>query len=58
MTRQLWDEARHAMMGEVGFISLGIDWTTIPLNFTWSLGMNTQLTRKIATPSCSPLSRD
>src|SRR5262249_8819796 len=24
MTRQLWDEARHAMMGEVGFASLGI----------------------------------
>ncbi len=44
MTRQLWDEARHAMMGEIGFVSLGIDWTMIPLNFTWSLGMNTQLT--------------
>ena len=26
MTRQLWDEARHAMMGEVGFVDLGIDW--------------------------------
>ena len=26
MTRQLWDEARHAMMGEVGFVSLGLDW--------------------------------
>ena len=23
MTRQLWDEARHAMMGEVGFVALG-----------------------------------
>jgi hypothetical protein len=44
MTRQLWDEARHAMMGEVGFVSLGIDWTQIPLNFTWSLMLNTQLT--------------
>jgi hypothetical protein len=44
MTRQLWDEARHAMMGEIGFVSMGIDWTTIPLNFTWSLGLNTQLT--------------
>jgi hypothetical protein len=43
MTRQLWDEARHAMMGEVGFVSLGIDWTKIPINFTWSLGLNTQL---------------
>ena len=46
MTRQLWDEARHAMMGEVGFTSLGIDWTKIPLNFTWSLGLNTKLTPK------------
>jgi len=44
MTRQLWDEARHAMMGEIGFVSMGIDWTKIPLNFTWSLGLNTQLT--------------
>lgn len=46
MTRQLWDEARHAMMGEVGFVSLGIDWTQIPFNYTWSLGLNTLLTRK------------
>jgi len=46
MTRQLWDEARHAMMGEIGFVSMGIDWTTIPLNFTWSLGLNTKLPAK------------
>lgn len=46
MTRQLWDEARHAMMGEVGFISLGVDWTKVMVNFTWSLGLNTQLTPK------------
>ncbi len=46
MTRQLWDEARHAMMGEVGFVSLGVDWTNIPFNFTWSLGLNTMLTPK------------
>ena len=44
MTRQLWDEARHAMMGEVGFVSLGVDWTKVMVNFTWSLGLNTQLT--------------
>jgi hypothetical protein len=43
MTRQLWDEARHAMMGEVGFVKLGVDWTKIPINFTWSLNLNTQL---------------
>ena len=44
MTRQLWDEARHAMMGEVGFAQLGIDWSKhVMVNFTWSLGLNTQL---------------
>jgi hypothetical protein len=44
MTRQLWDEARHAMMGEVGFAQLGIDWPKkVMVNFTWSLGLNTQL---------------
>ena len=45
LTRQLWDEARHAMMGEVGFASLGVDWPRcVMVNVTWSLGLNTQLT--------------
>jgi hypothetical protein len=45
MTRQLWDEARHAMMGEVGFVRAGIDWRKlVRINFTWSLALNTQLT--------------
>lgn len=43
MSRQLWDEARHAMMGEVGFVSLGLDWREIPINFTWSRNLNMQL---------------
>jgi hypothetical protein len=44
MTRQLWDEARHAMMGEVGFTSLDIDWPAkVAINHTWSLALNTQL---------------
>ncbi|MCC6507948.1 MAG: hypothetical protein IT423_02495 [Pirellulaceae bacterium] len=43
MSRQLWDEARHAMMGEVGFVSQGLDWRNIPINFTWSRNLNTQL---------------
>jgi len=45
MTRQLWDEARHAMMGEIGFVRAGIDWQRyVRVNFTWSLALNTQLT--------------
>ncbi|MBA4147098.1 MAG: hypothetical protein H0X66_03210 [Verrucomicrobia bacterium] len=45
MTRQLWDEARHAMMGEVGFASIGVDWPrNVMINHTWALGLNTQLT--------------
>src|SRR6266567_9026929 len=44
MTRQLWDEARHAMMGEVGFANLGIDWPEkVMINHSWSLALNTQL---------------
>jgi hypothetical protein len=44
MTRQLWDEARHAMMGEVGFANLEIDWPkNVMVNFTWALALNTQL---------------
>jgi len=44
MTRQLWDEARHAMMGEVGFADLGIDGPIkVMINHTWSLSLNTQL---------------
>jgi len=44
MTRQLWDEARHAMMGEVLFADLGVDWPAlVRVNFTWSLGLNTQI---------------
>ncbi len=45
MTRQLWDEARHAMMGEVGFVQAGVDWRKfVRINFTWSYELNRQLT--------------
>ena len=44
MSRQLWDEARHAMMGEVGFVNLSIDWPAkVMVNHTWSLVLNAQL---------------
>ncbi len=48
MTRQLWDEARHAMMGEVGFVANGVDWTRARITHNWSLRLNTE---------CTPLER-
>ena len=44
MSRQLWDEARHAMMGEVGFVANGIDWTRARITHNWSLRLNTECT--------------
>jgi hypothetical protein len=44
MTRQLWDEARHAMLGEVGFTALGVDWTQARVTHNWSLRLNTECT--------------
>ena len=44
MSRQLWDEARHAMMGEVGFVALGIDWTQARITHNWSYRLNTECT--------------
>jgi hypothetical protein len=44
MSRQLWDEARHAMMGEVGFVALGVDWTQARITHNWSLRLNTECT--------------
>ena len=44
MSRQLWDEARHAMMGQVGFAALGIDWTEARITHNWSLRLNTECT--------------
>jgi hypothetical protein len=48
MSRQLWDEARHAMMGEVGFVALGVDWTQARITHNWSLRLNTE---------CAPIER-
>lgn len=44
MSRQLWDEARHAMMGEVGFVALGVDWTQARITYNWSYRLNTECT--------------
>ncbi|HEX6307557.1 MAG TPA: hypothetical protein VFZ69_05175 [Longimicrobiales bacterium] len=42
--RQLWDEARHAMMGTVALADRGIDWTDVPLNVGFSLRLNRHAT--------------
>ena len=44
-SRQLWDEARHAMMGTVALEARGIDWKTdIPLNVSFALRLNLHAT--------------
>lgn len=48
MARQLWDEARHALMGEVGFVANGVDWRLARITWNWSYRLNTE---------CSPLER-
>lgn len=48
MARQLWDEARHALMGEVGFLANGVDWTHARISWNWSYRLNTE---------CTPLER-
>lgn len=40
MARQLWDEARHSMMGEVWFAKYGVDWSRYPNHVGWSLHLN------------------
>jgi hypothetical protein len=40
MGRQLWDEARHAMMGEVWFTKIGFDWSRYPNHVGWSMHLN------------------
>ncbi len=40
MSRQLWDEARHAMMGEVGLYSKGVPFYRYPINIKSSFSLN------------------
>ncbi len=40
MARQLWDEARHAMMGEVWFARYGVDWSRYPNHVGWAMHLN------------------
>ena len=44
-SRQLWDEARHAMMGTVALVARGIDWKSeLPLNVGFALRLNLHAT--------------
>jgi len=44
-SRQLWDEARHAMMGSVALEARGIDWKRdVPLNVSFALRLNLHAT--------------
>jgi hypothetical protein len=43
-SRQLWDEARHAMLGTAAFEARGIDWSRIPLNIGFGLRLNLHAT--------------
>ena len=44
-SRQLWDEARHSMMGTVALEARGIDWKAdIPLNVSFALRLNLHAT--------------
>jgi hypothetical protein len=43
--RQLWDEARHAMMGSVALEARGVDWKRdVPLNVSFALRLNLHAT--------------
>ena len=45
MCRQLWDEARHAMMGSVYFENLGVNWRReIPLHPGFAIRLNMHMT--------------
>ncbi len=42
--RQLWDEARHAMMGEVGLYTVGVPFYRYPIDVASSYTLNTEFT--------------
>src|SRR4051812_45741632 len=44
LARQLWDEARHAMMGEVSLVSLGVPFYEYPIDVAGSASLNLEFT--------------
>lgn len=43
LARHLWDETRHCMLGEVAFVSQGVDFTQLPTHVGFAEYPNTQL---------------
>jgi hypothetical protein len=43
LSRQLWDEARHAMLGEIGLYKEGIPFYKYPVDLKTSVALNTHL---------------
>lgn len=48
MLRQMWDEARHSLLGQIALEARGVEWTRLPVNVTFSY--------KLAK-FCTPLER-
>ncbi len=44
LSRQLWDEARHAMMGEVAIVALGVPFYEFPIDWASSVSLNREFT--------------
>ncbi|SFD54684.1 hypothetical protein SAMN05428981_101849 [Bacillus sp. OV194] len=42
MSRQLWDEARHAMLGEIGLYQSGVPFYKYPVDLKSSMSLNTE----------------
>jgi hypothetical protein len=43
LARHLWDETRHAMLGETAFETRGVDWHAVPQEVTFASFPNTHL---------------
>ena len=46
MYRQMWDEARHALLGQAALEARGADWTSLPINVTFSYKLGKYLTAR------------
>lgn len=44
LSRQLWDEARHSMMGEVGLYQDGVEFYKYPVEYLTTMALNTTAT--------------